>query len=55
MTTFRSRNVQGLYLTGELLDVAGDCGGFNLAWAFGSGVVAARSALAERTELLPQK
>jgi predicted Rossmann fold flavoprotein len=48
MTTFRSRNVPGLYFTGELLDVAGDCGGFNLAWAFGSGVVAARSALAER-------
>jgi hypothetical protein len=50
LSTFRSRKIPGLYLTGELLDAAGDCGGFNLAWAFGSGVVAARSALAEQTK-----
>ena len=42
--TFESRMAPGLYLTGELLDAAGDCGGFNLAWAFGSGIAAGRAA-----------
>ncbi len=30
----------GLYLTGELLDVNGRCGGYNLHWAFMSGILA---------------
>ena len=30
----------GLYLAGEILDVAGDCGGFNLHWAWCSGMMA---------------
>ena len=33
-----------LYFVGETLDCAGSCGGFNLHWAFGSGLVAGRSA-----------
>ncbi|HIY11347.1 MAG TPA: aminoacetone oxidase family FAD-binding enzyme [Candidatus Anaerofilum excrementigallinarum] len=41
---FASRLQPGLYLTGELLDAAGDCGGFNLHWAFGSGMLAGQSA-----------
>ncbi len=45
MGTFQSKKVPGLYLAGELLDAAGDCGGFNLAWAFGTGVLAARATL----------
>ncbi|MCD8144085.1 MAG: aminoacetone oxidase family FAD-binding enzyme [Oscillospiraceae bacterium] len=45
--TFQSRLVPGLYLTGELLDAAGDCGGFNLAWAFGSGILAGRAIAAQ--------
>lgn len=31
-----SRLVRGLYLAGEILDVDGDCGGYNLHWAFAS-------------------
>lgn len=42
--TFQSKLVPGLFLTGELLDAAGDCGGFNLAWAFGTGIAAGVSA-----------
>lgn len=46
--TLQSRKVKGLYLTGELLDITGDCGGYNLQWAWSSGhvagVQAARSA-----------
>lgn len=33
----------GLYLTGELADVDGTCGGYNLHWAFTSGYLAAQS------------
>lgn len=36
-----SRRVEGLYLLGELLDVDGECGGYNLQWAFSCGAVAA--------------
>ncbi len=40
--TLESRLVPGLYVTGELLDIDGDCGGFNLQWAWSSGYVAGR-------------
>ena len=33
----------GLYVTGELVDVDGTCGGYNLHWAFTSGFLAAQS------------
>ena len=39
-TTMQSRIVPGLYACGEVLDVDGDCGGFNLQWAFASGLLA---------------
>jgi len=42
--TMESRLVPGLYLCGELLDVDGDCGGFNLQWAWSSGYLAGISA-----------
>lgn len=29
---------KGMYLCGEILDVAGDCGGYNLQWAWSSGI-----------------
>ena len=32
----------GLFICGELLDVDGDCGGYNLQWAWASGRVAGR-------------
>ena len=39
----QSRLVKGLYLVGEYVDVDGDCGGYNLLWAFASGVRAAEN------------
>ena len=40
--TLESRLVPGLFACGELLDVDGDCGGFNLQWAWASGRLAGR-------------
>ncbi|ERP39408.1 NAD(P)/FAD-dependent oxidoreductase [Chitinivibrio alkaliphilus] len=37
-----SRRVPGLFFAGEVLDVTGQLGGYNLQWAFSSGVVCAR-------------
>ena len=37
---FASKCCPGLYLAGELLDVTGTCGGFNLHWAWCSGITA---------------
>ena len=42
--TMESRMQRGLYLAGELLDVTGDCGGFNLHWAWCSGIRAGMAA-----------
>lgn len=42
--TMESRYVPGIYFAGELLDVDGICGGYNLQWAWSSGYVAGRSA-----------
>lgn len=42
--TLQSRLVSGLFAAGELLDVDGDCGGFNLQFAFASGILAGRNA-----------
>ena len=41
--TMGVRGIPGLYAAGEVLDVDGDCGGFNLQFAFGSATVAARA------------
>ena len=38
--TLQSRLVPGLYACGEVLDVDGDCGGYNLQWAWASGALA---------------
>ena len=52
--TLASRSRPGLYACGEALDVDADCGGFNLAWAGKSGMVAgvaaARAAFAANNE-----
>ncbi|MGF7143975.1 hypothetical protein HNQ56_002405 [Anaerotaenia torta] len=42
--TLESRLHKGLYLTGELLDVDGTCGGYNLQWAWSTGYLAGRAA-----------
>jgi hypothetical protein len=42
--TLQSRPLAGLYLAGEMLDLDGPSGGFNLQWAFASGYLAGKSA-----------
>lgn len=39
-TTMQSKLVPGLYACGEVLDIDGDCGGYNLQWAWSSGLLA---------------
>lgn len=40
--TLESRLVPGLFACGEVLDIDGDCGGYNLQWAWASGHLAGR-------------
>ena len=40
--TMESRLIPGLYAAGEMLDVDGDCGGYNLMFAFAGGLLAGR-------------
>ncbi|WP_050606300.1 NAD(P)/FAD-dependent oxidoreductase [Clostridium niameyense] len=42
--TLESKKVKNLFFCGEILDVDGDCGGFNLQWAWASGYIASKSA-----------
>ena len=42
--TMESRLVPGLYACGEVLDIDGPCGGYNLQWAWSSGYVAGENA-----------
>ena len=42
--TMESRLIPGLYACGEVLDIDGDCGGYNLQWAWSSGRLAGFSA-----------
>ena len=42
--TMESKLCAGLYFTGEVLDITGDLGGFNLQWAWASGFVAGKNA-----------
>ena len=37
------RSEKGIFLCGEILDVDGDCGGYNLQWAWSSGIAAGRN------------
>ncbi|MBO4251761.1 MAG: aminoacetone oxidase family FAD-binding enzyme [Clostridia bacterium] len=41
--TFESKLQKGLYIVGEMLDVDGECGGYNLTFAFTSGIAAAKA------------
>ena len=36
-STLECKEIPGLYVTGELIDIDGMCGGYNLQWAFSSG------------------
>lgn len=42
--TLESSRCSGLYLCGELLNLDGDCGGYNLQWAWASGMAAGKAA-----------
>ena len=42
--TLESKLAGGLYFAGEVLDIDGDCGGFNLQWAWSSGYIAGMNA-----------
>lgn len=42
--TMESKIVKGLYIVGEILDIDGDCGGYNLQWAWSSGYIAGEKA-----------
>jgi predicted Rossmann fold flavoprotein len=42
--TLESNIIKNLFFAGEILDIDGDCGGFNLQWAWSSGAVAGKNA-----------
>lgn len=44
LQTMESKKCGGLYLVGEMLNVDGDCGGYNLHWAWATAMAAARAA-----------
>ena len=46
--TMESKLVPGLYACGEVLDVDGDCGGYNLQWAWSSGRCAGLHAASDK-------
>lgn len=48
--TMMSKRTPGLYFAGEILDIDGDCGGFNLQWCWSSAMVAARATAARLDE-----
>ena len=45
LCTMESKLVKNLYLTGEILDVDGICGGYNLQWAWATGYLAGKHVL----------
>ena len=46
--TLKSRIVSGLYFAGEVIDIDGMCGGYNLQWAWSSGYVAGTHAACDK-------
>ena len=44
----------GLFAAGEVLDIDGDCGGYNLQWAWASGYLAGKAA-ARKFHASPKK
>ena len=45
--TMESKKCRGLYITGEVMDIDGDCGGFNLQWAWSSAYAAGTDAVSK--------
>lgn len=48
--TMESRLLEGLYFAGEIMDVDGICGGYNLQWAWSTGAAAGRNAALKTQE-----
>ena len=44
MDTMESKVCPGLFLVGEIIDITGKCGGYNIQWAASTGVIAGRKA-----------
>ena len=44
-TTLETKNINGLFACGEVLDIDAVCGGFNLSWAWSSGRCAGTNAI----------
>lgn len=44
-TTMESKLIKGIFAAGEILDIDGDCGGYNLQWAWSSGYIAGKNAV----------
>lgn len=42
--TMEYKDIPGLYFCGEVIDIDGPCGGYNLQWAWTSGYIAGKSA-----------
>ena len=50
-----SRVTRGLFFAGEILDVDGMCGGYNLQWAWATGWLAGRAAAGAKRPKKEQK
>ena len=50
-TSLMSKKIPGLYFAGEILDIDGLCGGYNLQWAWSSGAVVGRAAASAKEKL----
>ena len=46
--SMESKLVKGLFFAGEIIDIDGQCGGFNLQWAWSSGYIAGKNAALRR-------
>ena len=46
--TMESKLCKNLYITGEVLDIDGPCGGYNLQWAWASGKLAGSEAASDK-------
>ncbi len=46
--TMESKLVKGLFFAGEIVDIDGQCGGFNLQWAWSSGYIAGKNAASRK-------
>jgi len=42
--SLESRLISGLFFAGEILDLTGPCGGYNITWALASGMLAGSNA-----------